>query len=84
VDRRSANNVVQSLEPLALLGNEQFGVTDDVDEQDVSDLKLDLLVNLSGHINALTERMRMTDNLDATLDSREQSWPSGNDQIVLP
>jgi hypothetical protein len=30
---------------LALIGNEQFGVTDDVDEQDVRDLQLDFFLD---------------------------------------
>jgi hypothetical protein len=66
------------LKLLALLGDEQFGITDNVDEENVPDLQLDLFFNLSGHINAPTERTRMTYNLDSTADSREQSPPSRN------
>jgi hypothetical protein len=35
----SAHDLFQCLQQLALLGDEQFGVTDDVDEQDVPDLE---------------------------------------------
>jgi hypothetical protein len=34
---------------LDLLVNEKLGVTDDVDEENVADLKLDLLLNLRRH-----------------------------------
>jgi hypothetical protein len=37
------------LQLLALLGDEQFGITDDVDKENVPDLERDLFVNLSGH-----------------------------------
>jgi hypothetical protein len=43
-----ASRIVE-LNPVALLGDEQFGVTDNVDKQDVRDLKLDLFLNLDGH-----------------------------------
>jgi hypothetical protein len=33
----------------ALLINEQFGVTDDVDEKDVPDLEPDLFLSFGGH-----------------------------------
>jgi hypothetical protein len=37
---RAAHDLFQCLKLLALLGDEQLGVTDNVDEQDVPDLKL--------------------------------------------
>src|SRR5438477_3658794 len=70
---RAAYDLFQCLKLLALLGDEQFGITDDVDEENVPDLQLDLFFNLRGHINAPTERTRMKYNLDSTPDSREQS-----------
>src|ERR1700720_3342918 len=36
---RSANNFLQLLQRIALLVNQSFRITNDVDEQDVSDLK---------------------------------------------
>jgi hypothetical protein len=74
------HDLLQGLQALALLGDEQLGVTNNVDEQDVPDLQLDFLVDLGGHISAPTERRRMKYNLDLTADSREQSWPSENDR----
>src|SRR6266487_734173 len=73
---RAAHDLFQCLQLLALLGDKQFGITDDVDEENVPDLELDLFFNLSGHINAPTERTPMIYNLDLTADSREQSRPS--------
>src|SRR6266700_3329743 len=73
---RPAHDLIQCLKLLALLGDEQFGITDDVDEENVPDLQLDLFFNLRGHINAPTERTRMIYNLDSTADSREESPPS--------
>jgi hypothetical protein len=35
--------------PLALLVDEQFGVADNVDEENVPDLQFDLFFNFSGH-----------------------------------
>ena len=34
---------------MALLIDQELGVTDDVDEENVPDLQLDLLFNFSGH-----------------------------------
>src|SRR5438874_13059453 len=73
---RAAHDLFQCLKLLALLGDEQFGITDDVDEENVPDLELDLFFNLRGHINAPTGITRMIYNLDSTADSREQSPPS--------
>jgi hypothetical protein len=40
------------LKLLALLGDEEFRITDDVDKQDVPDLQLDLFLNFGGHVTA--------------------------------
>src|SRR5438067_37045 len=79
---RPAHDLFQSLKLLALLGDEQFGITDNVDEENVPDFQLDLFVNLSGHINAPTGRTRTIYNLDSTADSREQSRPSRDRRAV--
>jgi hypothetical protein len=39
----------RGLQLLALLSDEQFGVTNEIDEQDVSDLELGLVSILGGH-----------------------------------
>src|SRR5438094_147440 len=72
---RAAHDLFQCLQLLALLGDEQFGITDDVDEENVPDLQLNLFFNLSGHINAPRRCTRMIYNLDSNADSREQSQP---------
>ena len=35
---------------IALLIDQEFGVTDDVDEKDMGDFELDLFLNLNGHL----------------------------------
>src|SRR6266480_1430327 len=46
---RTADNFGQLVNHRPLFVNRKLGVTNDVDEQDVRDLKLDLFLNLSGH-----------------------------------
>ena len=48
---RTANDLVQLVNCRVLLVNRKLGVTNNVDEQDMRDLELDLLFNLSGHID---------------------------------
>ncbi|HWY51828.1 MAG TPA: hypothetical protein VNW72_10130 [Chthoniobacterales bacterium] len=45
-----ANGLSQFVNRRALFVNRKLGVANDVDEQDVRDLKLDLLLNLGGHV----------------------------------
>ena len=45
----------QLLQLVALLGHEQFGVTDDANEEDMPDLQLNFFLNLSGHPVRLRE-----------------------------
>jgi hypothetical protein len=47
---RHTNGLTRFVNRRALMINRKLGVTDDVDEQDVRDLKLDFFLNLSGHI----------------------------------
>jgi hypothetical protein len=47
---RTSNDLGQLVNRRPLFVNRKLGVTDDVDEQDVRDLKLDFFLNLSGHI----------------------------------
>ena len=35
---------------IALLVDQELGVTDDVDEEDMADLELDLFLDLNGHL----------------------------------
>jgi hypothetical protein len=42
-----------------LLGNEQFRVTNNIDEQDVADLELDFFLNLRGHLVTLRKNEAM-------------------------
>ena len=45
----ATNDFVQRAQSLALLINEQFRVTDDVDEEDVRNFQLDLFFTFGGH-----------------------------------
>jgi hypothetical protein len=47
---RSADNPFQLTDPLPLLVNEQLRVANDVDEQNVSNLELEIRLRMSGHI----------------------------------
>jgi hypothetical protein len=58
--------------------NRKLGVANCVNEQDMGDLKLDLLRNLVRHTDSL--RTRYKDTLKSLVDDREQSRPSGNDR----
>src|SRR5437763_2881645 len=49
---RPAYDLFQCLKLLALLSDEHFRVTDNVDEQNVPDLQLDLFLNFGGHVTA--------------------------------
>ena len=45
----SPNNFIERMQIIALLINQELGVTDDVDEEDMTDLQFDLFFNFSGH-----------------------------------
>jgi hypothetical protein len=45
----SRDNFVERMQVITLLVDQEFGVTDYVDEKDLSDLKLNLLLNLCRH-----------------------------------
>ena len=47
--RRPEHDFRQLAEPLLLFFDQELGVTDDVDEQDMADLKLNLLFSVGGH-----------------------------------
>jgi hypothetical protein len=44
---------------LALLVDEQFGVTDNVDEQDVADFEMKIRFTLSGHMDSVRRRISL-------------------------
>ena len=46
---RSLNNFIERMQIIALLIDQELGVTDDVDEEDMADLQFDLFFNFSGH-----------------------------------
>lgn len=46
---RAANDFIEGTEQSPLLVNQQFRVTDNVDEQDVRDFQRDFLFDLGGH-----------------------------------
>ncbi len=46
---RPADGIVELTKQLALLANQQLGVADDVDEQDVSDFEPEIAFGLGGH-----------------------------------
>ena len=46
---RPANGIIELTKQLALLANQQLGVADDVDEQDVSNLEAEKALGFSGH-----------------------------------
>jgi hypothetical protein len=64
----TSNDLRQLVNRCPLFVNRKLGVTDDVDKQDVRDLKLDLFLNLSGHIG----------NLNSMTNSRGNA-PTGNE-----
>ena len=43
------NNFIERMQIIALLIDQELGVTDDVDEEDMGDLQFDLFLNFSGH-----------------------------------
>ena len=45
-----SNNLVERMRIIALLIDQELGVTDDVDEQDMRDFELNLFLNLNGHL----------------------------------
>jgi hypothetical protein len=47
---RFSNNLVERMRIIALLINQQLGVTDDVDKKDMRDFELNLFLNLNGHL----------------------------------
>ena len=51
----SANNLVEFINSGVLFVNGEFRVADDVDEENVCDLKLDFFFNLGGHVVKLSE-----------------------------
>src|SRR5205814_4639094 len=55
----SANNLAQFLDCRVLLVNRKLRITDNVDEKDMSNLKLDLFPDLSGHFYALSGRPKL-------------------------
>src|SRR5205814_9862602 len=50
-----ANNPVEFINSGVLFVNGEFRVADDVEEENVRDLKLDLLLNFGGHVVKLSE-----------------------------
>jgi hypothetical protein len=44
-----ADNLIKQFEQAPLLRSHQLGVADNVDKEDIGDLKLNLLLNLRGH-----------------------------------
>ena len=53
--------------PLSCTDRPPFGVANDVDEQDMGDLKLDLFFNFGGHVRKLLRRERGDDFLEARI-----------------
>jgi hypothetical protein len=45
----SPNNFIERMQVIALLIDQELGVTDDVDEEDVGDLQPDLFFDFGGH-----------------------------------
>ena len=56
---RGANNLAQFFDCRVLLVNRKLRITDNVDEEDMSNLKLDLFPDLSGHFFALSGRPKL-------------------------
>src|SRR5712664_829950 len=52
---------------LELFVNEQLGVADDIDEQNMPDLELDLFLDLRSHARKLFRRKRSDDFLEARI-----------------
>ena len=50
-----ANNPVEFINSAVLFVNGELRVADDVEEENVRDLKLDFLFNLGGHVVKLSE-----------------------------
>src|SRR5690242_6913842 len=46
-----ANNLIEEFEQAQLFRSHQFGVADDVDKEDISDLEFDFLAHFSWHGN---------------------------------
>ena len=46
-----ADNLIKQFEQASLLRSHQLGVADDVDEEHISDLQLDLFLNLGHRLN---------------------------------
>jgi hypothetical protein len=61
----------------ALLIDEQFGLTDNVEKEHMRDFQLNFLFNLSSHLDA-RGNARRDNTLKQTADSREQSWAQRN------
>src|SRR5438105_519581 len=66
---RRLDDLIEFLNRCPLIVDRHFGISDDVDKEDVRDLELDLFFNLSGHFGAAAKY------LGSTADSREQSPP---------
>src|SRR4029450_2384277 len=69
---RIADDLRQLVNCRPLFINRKLGVANCVNEQDVGDLKLDLLRNLVRHTDAL--RTRYKDTLKSLVDDRDQSY----------
>src|SRR5262249_48338892 len=67
---RSPDNLPQDLQLRGLLVQEQLGITDDVDEQDMADLQPNFRFCLGGHLVMSDEPI----NNCASARCREQSW----------
>jgi hypothetical protein len=48
--RRASYDFIERLESLALLGDEELGIADNVNQQDMANLQLKLGLRISGHI----------------------------------
>src|SRR5437588_8633238 len=69
---RTADDFGQLVNHRPLFVNRKLGVTNCVNEQDVRDLKLDLLRNLVRHTDSL--RTRYQDTLKSLVEGRGQSY----------
>ena len=72
------NDLLERLQLLALLSDEQFGVTDDVDEEDMPDLEPDLFFTFGGHVPRRFTHILRGSVEKITIDNRaSQGWAGG-------
>ncbi len=67
-----AHDLLSLLRLVALLVDHSLRITDDVDKEDMPDLKLNFFLNVSGHPVKLPENKSIIISL--LVDRREQSW----------